>query len=284
MKRKLFAMSLSLVIASSLVLGGCGKEEKEVATSTETEVESVFEDVEDTEKDTEKVVAEATEEKETEKETESKDSKGSTSNTINGSTGNVVNGSTGSSSGNKSGSTSGNSGSVSGGNLGNSSSSNNSGSTSHNGNTSGGTSSSNTETPHVHNWVAVTTTVHHPAETHQEDQGHYETVVDSEAWDEEVPKYTERGCYCLTCYYRKGEIVKLANQAEVDQHCLYHATTLGQSCQYGIQSLQNGTEIIHHDAVTHQEWVPNVVTVVDKEAWDEEVITGYVCSECGATK
>ena len=268
MKRKLLAMSLSLVIVTSLVLGGCGKEEKEVATSTEAEVESVFEDIKDTEEDTEKVVAEATEEKETEKETESKDSRDSATNTINGSTG--------SSSGNKSDSTISNSGSSnSGSTSGNSSSS-------HSGNSSEGTSSSNTETSHVHSWVAVTTTVHHPAETHQEDQGHYDTIIDSEAWDEEV---TDADVICLTCYYNSDgkTIVRLHSQEEVNDHIDYHFYLNGGSCQYGNKRFSTG-EYIHHDAVTHQEWVSNMVTVVDKEAWDEEVITGYVCSECGATK
>lgn len=271
MKRKLLVMSLSLVIASSLVLGGCGKTNESVATSTEVE-----EAVEGTEKATEKkeVVKSTETEKaeeikvetktETEKAVESTESEVSVKET----SGSEVKEST---SGKSKETTTSTSGSTS--------VSNTSGSS-----ITGGTSSSNTETPHVHNWVAVTSTVNHPAETHQEDQGHYETVVDSEAWDEEVPKYTERGCYCLTCYYKNGSIVKLANQTEVDNHALYHFNTFNESCQYGIQSLQNGTETIHHDAVTHQEWIPNMVTVVDKEAWDEEVTTGYVCSECGATK
>ena len=39
-------------------------------------------------------------------------------------------------------------------------------------------------------------------------------------------------------------------------------------------------ETVHHPAVTHEE----KVWVVDQAAWDETVVTGYVCSGCGATK
>ena len=35
---------------------------------------------------------------------------------------------------------------------------------------------------------------------------------------------------------------------------------------------------IHHDAEY------TTVTVVDKDAYDETIITSYVCSKCGATK
>ena len=40
---------------------------------------------------------------------------------------------------------------------------------------------------------------------------------------------------------------------------------------------QMQTDSIHHAAVTEEVWV------VDREAYDEQVITGYSCS-CGATK
>ena len=39
-------------------------------------------------------------------------------------------------------------------------------------------------------------------------------------------------------------------------------------------------ETVHHPAVTHEE----KVWVVDQAAWDETVVTGYVCSGCGVTK
>lgn len=243
MKRKLLAMSLSLVVASSLVLGGCGSKNESVTTSTKveeavegtekaTEKEEVVKSTEtekaeeikvETETETEKVV-ESTESKVTVKDTSSSEVKESTSGKSKETT-------TSTSVSNTSGSS-----------------------------TSGGTSSSNTETPHVHNWVPVTTTVHHPAETHQEDQGHYETIIDSEAWDEPEMRVDT---ICYTCYNRDGSVVTIHGQEENREHALYHANTYGEGNRYGTKEFPTG-EYIHHEAVTHQEWIPNVVTVVDK--------------------
>ncbi|MDD6303124.1 MAG: hypothetical protein PUA79_00645 [Lachnospiraceae bacterium] len=151
------------------------------------------------------------------------------------------------------------------------------------GNTDSKPSKTNSETTpaHVHKWVEKTKVVHHPAETKQEDRGKYVTVVDVEAYDEQ-PSYTDY--ICKTCYYKHGGlIVPLHGQEAIDAHALYHTNTLDESCQVGTVTIPTG-EVIHHDAITHQEWQPNVVTVTVKEAWDETVVTGYVCSECGATK
>lgn len=38
------------------------------------------------------------------------------------------------------------------------------------------------------------------------------------------------------------------------------------------------TTVVHHEATGHNE------QVVDQAAWDEDVVTGYKCSGCGATK
>ena len=38
------------------------------------------------------------------------------------------------------------------------------------------------------------------------------------------------------------------------------------------------TTVVHHEATGHNE------QVVDKAAWDEDVVTGYKCSGCGAAK
>lgn len=63
---------------------------------------------------------------------------------------------------------------------------------------------------------------------------------------------------------------------------MYHAETFGEGCRYGTKEFVSGTK--HMDAITKQEWVSNMITITDNEAYDEEVITGYVCQECGATK
>ena len=299
MKRKelmktLKLSGLSLVIASSLLISGCGcgnpKNEKDVAIATEvskdTDEKGEKEDTKDTveEKNTEKDELQVTEEAKAEeaKDSDSKDEKSDKADTDkSGTSGSSSNSSSGNSGSTGNGGSS-NSGNTNSGNTSNGGNSN-SGNTSNGGNSSGGTSSSTTPTPtHTHNWIPITQTIHHPAETRQEDQGHYKTIVDQAAYDEEVP-IMEYDHICITCY-RRGSIVRLHSQSEVNSHLDYHYSIGDSSCQYGNFTFQNGTETVHHEAVTHQEWVSNIVTVTVKEAWDEVVTVGYQCSECGATK
>lgn len=74
----------------------------------------------------------------------------------------------------------------------NSNSSNNTGGSSTSGSTGGNTS--NKEESHTHNWVPITSVLHH------DEQGHNEKVLVSEAWTEEVPIYEEQyRAICNTC-------------------------------------------------------------------------------------
>ena len=184
--------------------------------------------------------------------------------------GNNTSSSEGTSSGNASTGSSG--GSSSSGSNGSGSSSNskpsggNSGNSGNTGN-SGGNGSVDT---HKHSYtIPITEIVHHDAITHQEDQGHYETVTISEAWDEDV---YENHTVCYTC----GNNTIIDGQA--GSHQIWHAER-GETCRYGTASIVVDT--IHHPAETEQQWIENWVTVVDKEAWDETVTVGYKCS-CGA--
>lgn len=174
--------------------------------------------------------------------------------------GNNTSSSEGTSSGNASTGSSG--GSSSSGSNGNGSSSNSKPS----GNTgnSGGSGSVDT---HKHSYtIPITDTIHHDAITHQEDQGHYETVTISEAWDETITVGYKSVCNsCGNEYSGK----------------MNHYNSYGCESPNGYTSNVPITETIHHDAVTEQQWVENWVTVVDKEAWDETVTVGYKCS-CGA--
>lgn len=108
-----------------------------------------------------------------------------------------------------------------------------------------------------HDWVAQTETVHHDAVTHTETV----TVTDQEAWDETV--YTCSGCGAT-----------FTSESEANAHLATHATESSSSTA----AITSST--VHHDAVTHTE----EKVVVDQEAWDETVTTGYTCSICGATK
>ena len=137
--------------------------------------------------------------------------------------------------------------------------------------TSGSNSSGNSGTPgsgsssHTHNWKPVYTTVHHNAV--------YETrtVVDSPAWDETVsePVY-EMVCHtiCSTC---GADLGGNAAQHLLDTDCGGYYT------DWRYEQVGTNTYTVHHDAVTHTEQVKV------KDAWDEQVLSGYRCS-CGATK
>ena len=116
------------------------------------------------------------------------------------------------------------------------------------------------ETPktHEHKWQPVYTTVHHDAITHteQQDQGHYETTT--------TRVYIEK--------YDNGEVYEFTSSDEASAHAE----------AYALQDI--GGRSTFQDRTT-KTWIPNIVTVTitDKEAYDEQVVSGYTCS-CGATK
>ena len=119
---------------------------------------------------------------------------------------------------------------------------------------------------HTHTWEEVTTTVYH------EEQGHYENVVVKEAWTETKPKYeTQYRAICNTC----GHDITGNEPSHIKNHMLN-----GENGSYRNEpvKVQVGTETINHPAVTERKWV------IDKPAWNEKVVTGYKCSDCGATK
>ncbi|MCR0532495.1 hypothetical protein MKC55_24420 [[Clostridium] innocuum] len=118
---------------------------------------------------------------------------------------------------------------------------------------------------HKHKWVEQFKTVHH------EEKGHYENVMVADKWIEYKPiyDYQERSI-CNTC----GADVTGQTAEHAEQHMLngepggHHSETV---------EVQVETEEIVHEAVYEKQWV------VDKQAWDEKVSTGFKC-DCGATK
>lgn len=113
------------------------------------------------------------------------------------------------------------------------------------------------QTPqHTHNWQPVYSTVHH------EEEGHYETHTITEAYDEQV---YETLYLCGACGASSSSIEGISSHL-VSAHNGEATYTTSQEWK-----------TIHHDAVTEEVWV------VDQEAYDEQVITGYRCS-CGATR
>ena len=155
-------------------------------------------------------------------------------------------------------------------------------------------------TAHTHAWVPVTTTVHHDAVTRQvwkEDTAAWdENVLVQDAWDENVlvqdawdePIYGWGPEICNVCGARieddpTGD--KMGYHALVDPGCGggWH----NDWEQIGTTHHDAVYNTIHHDAVyqtVHHEATGHYETVVDQEAWDETVTTGYKCSGCGATK
>lgn len=196
------------------------------------------------------------------------------------------NGSSGNSDGNGSSSGSNNGGSSSNG--GSSGSDNNGGNNNNNNNDSGNNSGSssgnsgNTSTPgtpsHTHNWKPVYTTVHHKAVTHDEDRW----VVDKAAWDEAVTKlvYICKNCRLGNCDRCKS--LGIINYEYDSKDALYsHQDPCledGGSCSFW-STERRVDHYIHHDEEGHNE----TITIVDKEAWDEQVIDHYEC-DCGETK
>lgn len=135
-------------------------------------------------------------------------------------------------------------------------------------NSNGGNSSSTEKPAHKHNWVNVTKTVNHPAETHQEDVYEDRQVKVKDAWDEQVK--TGSTAVCRQCGYRTTD-----NNA-MDMHCLEEGHSSTWETNY---------TTVHHDAVYETQRVKvGTKTVTDKAAWTETVVTGRKCSFCGETK
>ena len=135
-------------------------------------------------------------------------------------------------------------------------------------NSNSGNSSSTEKPAHKHNWVNVTKTVNHPAETHQEDVYEDRQVKVKDAWDEQVR--VDAGAECRQCGYRT------TNPDDMTMHCLEYGHSSHNISEY---------KTVHHDAVYETQRVKTgTKTVVDKAAWTETVVTGQKCSFCGETK
>lgn len=122
--------------------------------------------------------------------------------------------------------------------------------------TAASNTTSQSKSEHTHKWERyVVNTINHP------EQGHYETKVVKEAYDE--PQYDWHNV-CNKCGYDMG-----TDEWNVINH--------GDICDGSYSCIQVQVGTIHHDAETTQVWV------VDKPAYTEYVY-GEKCSGCGATK
>ena len=111
---------------------------------------------------------------------------------------------------------------------------------------------------HKHNWEKVTAVVHHDAVTHTEQ------VLVRDAWVEYTP--TKFRCQCGVLFDTESEL-NTHQKSYIKQGDYAHSSS----------STVSGDRIEHPAEYETR-------TVVDKEAYDETVVTGYKCTICGATK
>lgn len=170
-----------------------------------------------------------------------------------------------------------------------------------------------TTTAHTHAWVPVTKKVHHDATYKtvwvQDTAAWDETVVTKDAWDESVlvsdawdetvvtkeawdEPQLEWCDICNACghVFRAGEDIGVHMESGcwsswhadwVQVGTVHHdaeTTVVHHDAVYSTVHHEAETTVVHHDATGHNE------QVVDQAAWDEDVVTGYKCSGCGATK
>lgn len=116
---------------------------------------------------------------------------------------------------------------------------------------------------HKHNWEKITAVVHHDAVTHTEQ------VLVRDAWTENVygTKFICQGCEQI--FNTENELT--AHQKSYVMQGDYSHT--GSGTLSGVV-----VDTVYHPAEYETR------TVVDKEAYDETVVTGYKCTICGATK
>ena len=158
-------------------------------------------------------------------------------------------------------------------------------------NTSSGSNSSNNNsssvTPsHTHNWVAQYTTVHHDAQyntVHHYATGHYETQTVSEGYYSEEPVYqTGYLNKCLGC-----GLTELDFGGDWEAFSS-HIIETGHTYTMAWGTWQVGTQQVWHDPVTQQVWVEDSPAYDEQvkvsDAYDEQVVSGYTCSSCGATE
>lgn len=113
---------------------------------------------------------------------------------------------------------------------------------------------------HKHNWEKVTAVVHHDAVTHTEQ------VLVRDAWTEPgITKWMCQGCEQL---FDTEDAIEQHQQTAMMQGDYSHA----------------GSSTITIKAPTYHPAEYETRTVVDKEAYDETIVTGYKCTICGATK
>lgn len=114
---------------------------------------------------------------------------------------------------------------------------------------------------HTHTWKEQTEIVHHDAVTE------VVWIEDSPAWEEEVPIYEQKEqAVCVTC------------GMEIEGNPNEHLNATCRQWKNIIKEVLVGTQSIFHEAEGHEE-----IKVI-QDAYDETIVKGYICKECGAVK
>ena len=142
----------------------------------------------------------------------------------------------------------------------------------------------NNTSNHTHNWIPQYTTVHHDAQyntVHHDATGHYETQTISEGYYSEEPVY-ETG-YVNKCFGCGLTQLDFGNDWEA-----FSDHIVAEGSRYGMVwgTWQIGTKQVWHDPVTQLVWVEDSPAYDEQvkvsDAYDEQVVSGYTCSSCGA--
>lgn len=170
---------------------------------------------------------------------------------------------------------------------------------------------------HSHKWEAITNIIHHDAVTNQvwkEDMPSWdETIETKKAWDEQVIAQEAWDETVLLQDEYDEPIYEWIPICNVCNHQFPTGTTVDQleyhifddpGCGGGWHDVQVQTgsihhnaiyQVIHHDAIyqaihhdaetliIHHEAVGHYEIIMIQDAWDETVVTGYRCSDCGET-
>lgn len=122
-----------------------------------------------------------------------------------------------------------------------------------------------------HNWVEQTQIVHH------DEVGSMKTV--------QVGTNTRTVYYCLYCRVTLGlgdDAFSADNQTDVRNHCIEAGQAIldagGSLDEAREHATARGFCIDYSDPVYEEQYI------VQSPAYDETVVTGYICSVCGATK
>lgn len=120
---------------------------------------------------------------------------------------------------------------------------------------------------HTHSWTPITDLLHH------DEVGHWENVVITPTWSEEIPVYEDQARdICNTC---NADLTGSDIVSHVKAHMMAGEDKGGHRTEW--VQVQVGSNTVNHPAVTDKKWI------VDKAAWSETVTNGHSCS-CGATK